>query len=324
MQAYRKPILPPVDTPLMNQYKLYNSGVQQNAEDYHDIMGGYKNLIAQVGNNASPRGTFQPLQTQPLQNTSIQGPQQISAAQYDYNPTAAVTSSIANLGELSQTGGYSQQGIADLRERGLSPIRSVYANANREMERGRALSGGYSPNMNATRAKMAREQSGLLAGQVTNVNAGIAQNVAQNKLSVAPQYASAAQRDSETRGMYGSKNTDAINRANEINAANATKAGQDQLDLAKFNTGNAMDMAKFNSSGQMDMLKFNEALRSGDQTKIMQALEGMKSLYGTTPALANLFGDQAMQHAQFGNQVTQQNKQAGLDAVGKYLARSGR
>ncbi len=151
----------------------------------------------------------------------------IMKAYQDYQSGPAMT----NLVNLSQTGGYSPEDISSIRERGISPIRSVYASANRDVDRTKALQGGYSPNYNAVKAKMAREMSDTISNQTNNVNAGIAQNVAQNKLSIAPNFASAA----------------------------------------------------------------------------FRPIEGMQSLYGTTPAMSALFGNQALQHASLQNNINQEN-----------------
>lgn len=97
-----------------------------------------------------------------------------------------------NLGELASTGGYSEADKANLRERGISPIRSIYAGANRDVDRQKAIQGGYSPNYGAVKTKLARDLSSQIGDQVTNVNAGIAQNVAQNRVGLAGTYANAA------------------------------------------------------------------------------------------------------------------------------------
>ena len=49
---------------------------------------------------------------------------------------------------------------------------------------------------------MAREQSANIADQMTNVNAGIAQNVAGNKLQGAGMYGGTAQAENELRNRY--------------------------------------------------------------------------------------------------------------------------
>lgn len=134
-----------------------------------------------------------------------------------------------NTANLAATGGYSDADQANIRERGISPIRSIYASAQQNVDRNKALQGGYSPNYNAVQAKMAREQSGAISDATTNVNAQLAQNIAQNKMQMAPQF-----------------------------AAQASKP-----------------------------------------------LEGQQSIYGTTPALSNLFGNQALQAATLQNNINQ-------------------
>lgn len=202
-------------------YGLHNTAVQQQAGDYDNIMQGY----------------------QKLQNNS--------ATASPYNASGARAPAIANLAELTRTGGYTPQGIADIRERSISPIRSIYASANRDVDRQRSLQGGYSPNYNAVKAKMARELSSQIGDASTKVNAELAQNVAQNRISTASPYASVTGQEAGAQ--------------DEASRFNRTQIPQQQ----------------------------------------MQALEGQKSLYGTTPALASTFGNQALNAAQLQNQINQ-------------------
>ena len=194
-------------------FKLYNTAVQQQAGDYGNIMKGYQNLAKQ-------------------------------------GPSAASSSAVANLGNLATTGGISPQDEANLRARGVSPIRAAYSAAARNMDRQKNIQGGYSPNYGAVQAKLAREQSEQLAQGNTNVEAMIAELRQKGRLSSAGQYASAAQ---------------------------------------------------------------------NQDTNQRDALHGMTSLYGTTPALASLFGNQAMQGAQFQNQVNQQGRENQNQLTDAYL-----
>lgn len=141
-----------------------------------------------------------------------------------------ISGSISNLSDLATTGGYSPSAISDLRARAVSPVRSIYATAQQNLERQKALQGGYSPGYTAATAKMARDEAGQISGALTNVNAGIAQNVAQNRLAAASPYASAEE--------------------------------------------------------------FNASLANQDLFRKMQATEGMRGMYGTTPALVSTFGQQ--------------------------------
>lgn len=256
-------------SPLVNQYKLYNSGVAQNAADYDTINQGYKGVLSRSLNTPQlTPGTYRP-QT------------------FNYQPSSDYKNAVSNLQGLSQTGGYSGADIANLRERGISPIRAVYANAQRNLDRQRTLQGGYSPNYAAATAKMAREMSDQISGQVTNINAGLAERIAQNKLQVAPTLASTTQRADETAGQYGRANTDTLN------------------DAQKFNITTPLQFSQANRGSSEDALR---------------ALSGMSSLYGTTPALAALFGNQAMQGAEFQNQITNQNANRGLQTIAQLIS----
>jgi len=84
--------------------------------------------------------------------------------------------------EFANTGGYSPEDRANIRSRALSPTRAVYANAQRGIERQRALQGGYSPNFTAASAKMAREQSQGLSDTAGNTEANLAQMIQEGKL----------------------------------------------------------------------------------------------------------------------------------------------
>ncbi len=84
-------------------------------------------------------------------------------------------------GEFADTGGYSPEDISSIRARAVSPIRSIYSGARRDIDRQQALQGGYSPNRTASLAKMAREQSSTTADAATNAEAAIAQMVNQGR-----------------------------------------------------------------------------------------------------------------------------------------------
>lgn len=184
---------PPSD-PLTSSYNLYNKAVEQQAGDYGNIMKGYQDLLSKAG-------AF----------TSGYSPQ---TAQYQQSPD--LTDAISKLKGLSETGGYSDQDVQNLRERGISPIRSIYANAQRELDRRRSLSGGYSPNYGAVTAKMTRDLSSQIANQMTNVNAGLAERIAQNKLNITPQYAGTTAGQSNLANQMAMENAQAGNRAKEF------------------------------------------------------------------------------------------------------------
>lgn len=228
----------------------FTAAATTQSNDYDRMMKQYEDLAKST--SGSPQSQFTPVTPQ---LTKYQAPDMTG---------------LNNLNSLASNGGYSDQNIQDLRARGVSPIRSVYASAQRNIDRQRTLQGGYSPNYTAATAKLTRDEAQQVGDANQNVNAGIAQNVASNRLSIAPSAASLSAEMDRQRQAVESENAAAVNRANELNA-------------------------------QM----FQSAKQSGFGNQF-STIEGMKSLYGATPGLTSLFGSQVMSAAELENQKRQQ------------------
>jgi len=253
-------------SPLDEMYSLYGTSVEKQAGDYDDIMGKFRNIYDSAGSpDYESRFGFKPYET----------------AQTAYNKSPDTTRALSNLEELSRTGGLDASAQQNLRARGVSPIRAQYATAQRDMDRQRRLNGGYSANFGAVTSKMARDQSSLIADQMDKVNANIAEMVQSGRLSAAPNYASAAQAESNLAHGVATDNTQAKNDAN-----------------------------KFNATGMFESKRAQRGERLG-------AAQGMTNLYGTTPALSKLYGDQSLDTAQFEAGQKQQKKTNALGAFGR-------
>lgn len=81
-----------------------------------------------------------------------------------------------------ETGGFSSEDLSNIRARATSPARAVYSNALRNVNRQRALQGGYSPNYTAAMTRMQREMGQATSDAAVNAEASIAQLVQQGKL----------------------------------------------------------------------------------------------------------------------------------------------
>lgn len=169
-----------------------------------------------------------------------------------YRQSGDVTDSLSKLKDLSDTGGYSAADIQNIRERDISPIRSIYASGQQNLERQKALSGGYSPNFNAVTASMARDQASKIGDITTRANADIAQNVASNKLSAAPVYASASANANAAKTAADQRNADIVNQINQWNSGMA-------IDVNKFNTTNNMSLDEFNKQIQLALDESNRS-----------------------------------------------------------------
>lgn len=97
--------------------------------------------------------------------------------------TSGQPQAFAGFQQFSQTGGFSPQDLTNIRARAVSPVRAVYANAQRNVNRQRSLQGGYSPGFGAMQTRMAREQGQETADAGINAEAGIAEMVQKGKLA---------------------------------------------------------------------------------------------------------------------------------------------
>lgn len=254
----------------------YAAAVPTQAGNYDEIMQGYRDQLGR-GNTSASR-------TDSRYDDALNRFGQPTDISYQEDPR--VSGAFTNLQELAATGGLNEQGQADLRARGVSPIRAVYGNMQRGMDRQRALSGGYSPNYNAAATRMARESSESIAGATQNVNADIARMVQDGRLRAAPELATLANNTNQLR-----------NNMSVENARNRTAHMGNYTDLLN---GASSSTNQRNSNN-------NEALR------------GMTSLYGTTPALVETFGNQVANRSaqnQNGVQQRQNYRQSGVRMMG--------
>ena len=407
----------PSPTSTFGNPSSFSAAASTQASDYDTIMKNYGNVVSNASNNPLTASSVAP---QSIQNASSASPtsvtpstisspsgyqaSQVANPQADqadqisapnavtsqnvnpnlanYQQSADVTGSLSDLSNLTQTGGYTPQGIADIRARDISPTRSIYATGAQDLARSRALGGGYSPNFAATQAQMARDESNQIATTDTAANAGIAQNVAANQIQAGGMYAGAAgaanqaqqqagQFNANTTNQVELANQQATNQANEfsanqglqtseanqaainaINEANANRAlqtsqtnqaatnqagqfnaGQSlQANTAnanminqanQFNAGQTQQNQQFNANNanQTNATNAANALSAGtgnanrtlqaQQANIQNQLsgtQGMQSLYGTTPALTNTFGNQVIQAGQLGQGQQQLNQ----------------
>lgn len=218
------------------------TSINDQSGDYNELMNYFRNYMN------TPSATYDPY----------------SAESAKYQRSDELGKAFAGAEEWSRTGGYSDADTAAIRARGVSPIRSVYANAQRNLERQKALSGGYSPNFAAATGKFAREMSDQLSNATTNVNAELAQMIARGKESGLGRLSELANIETGRQTDINRENVAARNRASEVNATRRMEAER------------------------------------ANEDRIARALQGMTSLYGTTPGRARMFGDQVMQQNELG------------------------
>lgn len=275
----------------------YSAAVSQQAGDYDKIMGNYQSLFG----NAQQTGKSQSTKFSPLSAKTV-GFQGSSP----YAPTQDFTNLKSKLTENSETGGYSGQEISDLRARGISPIRAIYSAALRNLSRQKNVAGGYSPNYGALQAKLAREQSSQIGEQTIRTNADIADRTASGRQAAISQL------------------SPLVGRENELSNSITQNNAQGQQRVAELNTAEMSNVDKINAEMTMEADRLN---RDGSTNAFQQQLaanQGMQSLYGTTPALTQTFGNQMLasnqqnlQGQQAISSAAQNRANTGLNLIGQ-------
>jgi len=268
---------PKAPASLLGSPGTYNAAVETNAGDYDRIMSDYDRLL-QSGNPVN-KAQYTPITPQLAE---FQGA--------TFSPSNGTSAN--SLREAAKTGGFSGDELSSIRARAVSPIRSIYANAQRNLDRSRSLQGGYSPNYAASSAKMARELSEQIGQANTNVEASIGEAVSRNRMSALSSLAPLEAEESRMRNQIAIANAEGLNRTNASNSeiVNRTNEQNRLLPLQYTQVNNAADATHFNNQ--------------------LSAIEGKRSLYGTTPALVNTFGNQVLNSQQIANQQLSQQQEA--------------
>lgn len=97
--------------------------------------------------------------------------------------TSGAPESFAGFKGFSQTGGFSPEDLQNIRSRSVSPVKAVYQNAQREVNRQRSLQGGYSPGFGVLQARMQRTQGQGISDASIGAESEIAQMVQKGKLA---------------------------------------------------------------------------------------------------------------------------------------------
>lgn len=240
--------------PLVQQAAYnYGRGSEANYGDYTDIMNQYRQ-IASGGGTAGEGGAGG--------GGGGGGETGFGPELIGYNDPF---NSYKGFTEFSNTGGYSPTDIANMRARGVSPVRAAYANAQREIGRQRSLQGGYSPGAFTMMGRMAREQGQTSADAIQNVEAGLAEARNKGRLS----------------GLTGMSDIEKQRLAAD-------------LDVAKFNAQAKMSAAASGSAAAGANADRAAAANAANMADRFKALTGMTTLYGTNPGMAETFGNQAI------------------------------
>lgn len=233
----------------------YNTGVDKNMASYDQIMGNYQNYFDNPYGGGGGGGGGR----RPGNFT----PTQYTAPKIDYTDPFE---SYGGYKKFSETGGFDEAGKADIRARAIAPTRAIYDNASRNMARQRSLQGGYSPGYNAAVSRNTRQANEAISDANIAANSDLARMVQQGQLAGLGGMSGI---EGQRLGAQFQKN---IYNADADKWATEGNAGENRFG-AEYNYRNSRD----------------------DVADRLGALQGMTSLYGTTPGMSELFGNQVLQ-----------------------------
>jgi hypothetical protein len=211
---------------------------------------------------------------------------------FDPEFRGALSSALAGYGSFASDGGFSPQAIQDIRARAIGPTRSIYSSAQANIDRQRALQGGFSPNYTAATAKLTRDLSSQISDANVNADASIAQMIQQGK-----EFGISGQGNVGLQGGGLQAQIDQFNKNLQLQGL----AGMSGLDEFGANLGYNYDA-------------LNQAKQIAGAQLSLGGLQGASSLYSATPGQASMFlngalnsqGQQVNLQGQANNLATQQ------------------
>lgn len=306
---------PPVQTPIDHNYnnimqelvRSTQSASNQGTNDYSDIMSKLTGALGQAPSTYTPYTPTEETFNFEGGTDSVYNPYTSTDQVYSESPGA--NKAFGMMDSLAETGGYSEGDLANLRARGVSPIRAVYANAMQSLDRNKALQGGYGPGHAAATTRMSRDLSEQISGATTNVNAKIAEMVASGKQAAIPQLLAARQQENEYKNAITGRNTDARNRAGEVNAAGMADNDRANKDRLMKLIDQKQGVSGRNADARNKANEFNNKMKLDTETsnknRDVEIMSQMRSLYGTTPGLADTFSKNALSTAELAAKLKQ-------------------
>ena len=262
-------------TPAPNTTDIYNRSVEaynssKTPSPLEGEMGGVSQNFMNLANQASQRNMadygnimsgYQGLKIPgptnfSFQNVKAQRPNELNES-YGY-----LREAMPGYREFASTGGYSPTDIQELRARSTNPVRSAYGNTMRELDRSRTLGGnGGASNYIAARSRAQRELPGQLADAMTGINAQLADQIRQGKMF----------------GLQG-----------------ITGTGSTMGNLSSAEAGRMLQADLANQGADLQAQQLSEQSLQNNFGNQLQRLGGQASLYGTTPGMSSVFGNQAL------------------------------
>lgn len=180
--------------------------------------------------------------------------------------------------EFAKTGGYTPESIANIKAQALSPIGSYATGTREELDRRRALQGGYAPGFDAANRQLQRQTSRAIADTSLAANVGI-----QDRINEGRQWGigGLAQAEGAVAGLQSG------NKLAGMQAAGGLEL-QLQDTISRYRAmGLSMEQATAQALAEFDAMNVQNQMMAGQfnilnaQNMQMAGLGGLRDVYGT-------------------------------------------
>lgn len=198
--------------------------------------------------------------------------------------------------DFADTGGFKPGELDRFRQQAMLPTIGAFNTAVRNLDRNKAVTGGYSPNYNASVAEAFREQGRQLSDAALGAENSITNLVQQGRQFGTKGYTDTAQVKVQARMAVQQLD----NQMKEAGLAGMTDIEKTRLQAELENAQLNQNASAANSSAQSRRAEFMAGLP-------LEALRGLTGLYGTAPAAT-----EAAAHDQLALEQLSQGNNLGL------------
>jgi hypothetical protein len=209
--------------------------------------------------------------------------------------------------DFAKTGGYSEADISNTRARGIAPVSAFYGNLKNELARRQGVTGGRGVGLDTASARSARDAAIASAGAARDTELGLQGQIRSNKLGGA-QNLSAAEvehakllQGGRLAGLGGLTDIGKFGYGGLEGIAARSQAVNDANRRAAASASNA------NRANSLAEQKYRDSLK-------LKGLEGLESIYGSSPAELARYDDELYRN----RALTQQGQGSNLNLRSEY------
>jgi hypothetical protein len=199
--------------------------------------------------------------------------------------------------EFATTGGYDPTARANIKAQALSPISSMASTTRDELDRRRALAGGYAPGFDAANRQLQRDTSRAIADTSLNANVMLQEKINQGRqwgigglAGAETNIGGLKQQGLQSAGTLETNLQDLISRYRAAGLSMQQASAKALADIDAANVGNELSASQFNANSANQGQIFNITNKQGQYAAGVGGLQGLQD-----QELAQLIGERDRQ-----------------------------